>query len=420
MSKTLILSVGGSLSPLICSIHHHEPENIIFFTSTETEPHVQEILRRVGLNNIRNTEKIVTESPEDINLCLKAILSKLPEILARWKTDIQDIIVDYTGGTKPMSSALVLGTIHYTKCFSYIGAKDERSRNKNGIGVVVDGQEKVIILENPWDELALEEKKKICFLFNSGRYFEAKQACDEAATKASERQRSLFIILKRFSEAYHKWDAFDYKPALHDLRRAIHQLEDVCSQLPDRHGLVGFLENARENERFLKTSEELKKEEFRLLDLLANARRRARLEHRYDDALVRLYRALEKRAQMELGKYGLEASDINLALVPSSIREEIRSKYYNERKGKIEVSLYAAYSLLKALEEEKGASEIGHRFFEYYETLLVPVIDQRNKSIIVHGDVLIDEDKFYKAWGNSLQFLQIDENLLPQFPHLKF
>ncbi len=100
-----------------------------------------------------------------------------------------------------------------------------------------------------------------------------------------------------------------------------------------------------------------------MLDLLANAKRRAEQEHRYDDALVRLYRALEKRVQLELKAYNLDTSNIKLELVPDKLKHELKLKYYNERKNRIETPLYPAYCLLKALEEEKELyNGIGHRF----------------------------------------------------------
>ncbi len=351
MGKTLILSVGGSLSPIIFSIKHHQPDKIIFFTSKETEKQISEILQQIDLNQTHYFDKIITYSAENINDCLKAILSRLPEILARWQTTPDDIIVDYTGGTKSMSSALVIGTVEYTKCFSYIGGKDEQSRNKDGIGVVIDGKEKILIIKNPWDELALEAKKKLCFLFNLGRYGAAKEVAEQAEAKVSGREKSLFTVIKSFCDIYYHWDAFRYKTASHNLKKAIRELEDICCQLPNHHSLVRFLDKTKENEEFLniliydtkerqltkarndiddeiKMAPEKRDMHF-LLDLLANAKRRARLEQRYDDALVRLYRAIEKRAQMELTKYNLKADDIKLNLIPEKIKKEIHRKYYN-------------------------------------------------------------------------------------------
>jgi|GEM_PF-432409 len=424
MAKTLIISVGGSLPPIIYSINIHCPANIIFFASVDTEPQITEVLRQLKLNELKNLEKIITLSAEDIGECLKSILLKLPDIVRRWQLNPEDIIVDYTGGTKSMSAALVLGTIEYTHCFSYIGGE---KRNKDGVGTVINGQERALILNNPWDQLALYEKKKISVLFNLGRYSLAKEAAEEAAKKISPREKPIFNILKDLSEAYHKWDMFDYKGASHTLQRVRRDLEIFCSYAgvpSDFHSLLNMI---KENERFLEVLRRdvrndedqkvgIEKQKFYLLDMLANAKRRALKENRYDDAIVRLYRVLELRAQGELKKYGLDSSDIRLDLVPVKIREEVNSRYFNERKKRVEVPLYAAYQIIKAIEADRDIKGVGHLFFENYEKLLAPIIDFRNKSIIVHGQEKIDKEKFNLAWQNLLKFLEIEENFLPEFP----
>jgi len=423
MPKTLILSVGGSLSPLIYSINQNCPENIVFFASLDTEPQITEIMRQINLNTIKNFEKIITTLPENIGECLKSITLKLPEIIDRWQLNPEDIIVDYTGGTKSMSAALVLGTIEYTHCFSYIGGE---KRNKEGVGTVIDGQERMLILNNPWDQLAIIEKKKISILFNSGRYLSAKEEAEKAVRKVSFPERPLFNILKDLSETYYKWDMFDYKGAAHYLQRARHALEIYCSHPGVQADFLSLLTQVKENEKFLNSlrnveeeTTEIEKLTYFLLDILANAKRRAYKENRYDDAIIRLYRVLELKAQIELKRYGLVASDIKTELLPEKIRNDIYFKYFNERKGRVEVPLYGCYQIIKSIEEDKGEKAIGHRFFEEYEQLINPIIDFRNKCIIVHGTERIDREKFHVAWQNLLKFLEIDEKCLPEFPQLK-
>jgi len=437
MKKLLIISVGGTISPIIYSIKHHNPNNIIFFTSLETETQIAEIFRRNELKDFENFEKIVTPSAEDINLCMGSILNRLPEILSRWGIGFYEVIVDYTGGTKSMSSALVLATIEYTKCFSYIGGE---KRNKDGIGVVINGQERALILKNPWDELAIEEKKKICLLFNSGRYLAAKEVAERTINKVSQREKPFFEILKRLINGYYMWDSFKYNAAQNDLSWAKRELKICCTQLHNRHNLFLLLNKIEDNEKFLKKilsksehngpittdqtnngegAEDIKREEHRLYDMLANAKRRAILENRYDDAIVRIYSVLEKKAQLELKKYGIEASNINPILLPKSIRNEIETKCFNEKKKKIEVGLYNGYKILKAKEEEIEEKGVGYRFFENFEKLIKPILNLRNSSIIVHGENPLDEKKFNSAWVNCLEFLEIEEKQLPQFPILE-
>lgn len=415
MAKTLILSIGGSPPPLVFSIKHHQPENVIFFASKETEKEITKILDQLLRENFRlkNHEKIITPSSEDLNTCLRSLLSKLPEIFSRWNISPEDLIVDYTGGTKTMSSALVLATINQTSTFSYISGEE---RDKDGIGVVIDGKEKMLRIKNPWDELAIEERKRIQLLFNSGRYSLAKETAESAKQKVSEKERSFYEMLSTLIDSYLLWDSFKYNEARNKMGRAIHDLEMCCSTLDSSHPLSKLLNHMKENIEFLKN---IDSEKNRVLDLLSNAKRRAEIESRYDDAIIRIYRAIEKFAQLELKKHGLDASNIDENSLPQSIRKEIKEKYFNERKRKIQTPLYGSCTILKAIEEEKGEKGFGHRFFEKYTELNNGIIENRNLSVIVHGENPLNKEKFEKAWKTALEFLEIREEDLPKFPELK-
>lgn len=415
MPKTLILSVGGSISPLIFSIKHHAPENIIFFASKESETQIEEILTQIIQQEIKpkNHEKIITLSAEDLNICLSSLLTKLPEILSRWNVSPEELIVDYTGGTKSMSSALVLATVEGTTTFSYIGGK---ARNKDGLGVVIDGKEKMLRINNPWDELAIEEKKKINLLFNSGRYYLAKETAERAKGKVSVKEKPFFEMISILIDSYRLWDSFEYAEARNKMGKAIHDLKMCCAKLDLSNHLSLLLEHVRKNHEFLSQIESGKNQ---ILDLLSNAKRRAENEARYDDAIVRIYRAIEKSAQMELKeKCNLDASDIKIELLPQSIKEEIKQKYFNERKNKIQTPLYGSFHILKAIEKEKGEKGLGHRFFEKERELNNSIIENRNLSIIVHGEKPLDKGKFERAWNSVLEFLEIQEEQLPKFPEL--
>jgi hypothetical protein len=64
-----------------------------------------------------------------------------------------------------MSVALALAAVAHGFCFSYVGGGKERT--KNGVGIVINGQEQVYSCINPWDFLAVEEKKRSRFCLTS-------------------------------------------------------------------------------------------------------------------------------------------------------------------------------------------------------------------------------------------------------------
>ncbi|MHA1294249.1 MAG: TIGR02710 family CRISPR-associated CARF protein [Promethearchaeota archaeon] len=411
MPKTLILSVGGSISPLICSINHHKPEYIIFFTSTETKEQVTVILQN-ATHKPKGHDFIITESSEFLNVCLNKLLSQLPEKIRIWNIKPEETIIDYTGGTKSMSAALVLATIELSSNFSYVGGEE---RNKNGIGVVIDGKEKMLYLKNPWDELAILEKKKINILFNSARYQLARDTALKAAEKVSEKNQAFFKMLALLIEGYMLWDSFKYKDALHKINNAVSKLKIYCAGLDNSHPWHSLLKQIEKNAEFLMN---IKKEENIILDILANAKRRAEIENKYDDAVVRIYRTLEKKARLELKFYGIDTSNVDINKVPLSIREEVKSKYLSEDNKRIKIPQYASYLILKEIEKEKGIKKYGYKYFEEEKTLIKEIMNYRNLSIIVHGDNPIDEQKYERAWKNILEFLDIKEENLPIFPQL--
>ncbi len=62
--------------------------------------------------------------------------------------------------------------------------------------------------------------------------------------------------------------------------------------------------------------------EFLIYDLLGSAKRCADLEKKYDDAVARLYRVLEKIAQVALEKRGINDSDVKPEQIPEGLRDE--------------------------------------------------------------------------------------------------
>lgn len=115
----------------------------------------------------RHYDWIVTPNAELLSECYRHLVKKIPEMIEKWELDLGDICVDYTGGTKTMSVALALATIDKSCCYSYVGGGE---RSKGGVGVVIDGNERMYFLENPWDEIAQVEKREACILFNKARY----------------------------------------------------------------------------------------------------------------------------------------------------------------------------------------------------------------------------------------------------------
>ena len=149
-------------------------------------------------------------------------------------------------------------------------------------------------------------------------------------------------------------------------------------------------------------------------DLIANAKRRAELEHKYEDAMARLYRALEALAQYQLySKYGIKTSNVNQNKLPDVLKEYFKNKYFDDTKNKVQIPLYASYQLLKELKDE-----LGHNFFMQYDNKIKPILDLRNSSLLAHGFNSVKKETYRKMYTVLLDFTGIKQEALPEHPVL--
>lgn len=153
-----------------------------------------------------------------------------------------------------------------------------------------------------------------------------------------------------------------------------------------------------QNKRFLgKLLNANEKEPYWIADLINNAKRRGDIEHKFDDAVARLYRTVELIAQYRLRKeYKLEPSNLNVESIPQVLREKWGITKADE---KIKIALEGDYELLAA----KGDS-IGKKFTEDKE--FGGLLSKRNCSILAHGLEPLNKEVYQKLLGKTLDLAQ--------------
>src|SRR5690349_370720 len=138
MSTILILPVGGSSAPVVTAISNYNPEYVVFIASANQEgrpgtrttidgpgnvcdvraaqkcPHCKEeisahqakpaIVSQAGLGN--SQYEIHEVAPDELNDCYTTCRRVLADLRTRYPH--ARLVADYTGGTKTMSTALVL------------------------------------------------------------------------------------------------------------------------------------------------------------------------------------------------------------------------------------------------------------------------------------------------------------------------
>lgn len=404
--KAMIVSVGGTPQPVIKAICEYKPQFVSYFASHDSCDKVIEIDNEVKKQGVECKKEItLTDDVNDLNMCYHKAVEAVKRVIKKGYTK-DETIVDYTGGTKNMSVALALASINYGFSFSYVGGEE---RTKNGLGIVIDGKEKIYQSINPWDFLAIEEKKQISYLFNNYHFKASKDICDRLAEK-SGKLKYFFRKLGFIIDMYYKWDLFMYPQAFQSLnKKDIYELEDhedikVKQFAKETFDLRSYLENLSNNHN--KPSIEL------IHDLFSNAERRFE-QGKYDDAVLRLYRIVEMIAQYILIKeFEIDTSNVNLSLVPEQIREELLR--YKDENNKVKIGLHQSYSLLKALNHD-----IGHLFEKEFNNFR-KIQNARNSSFLAHGFTTPNDATYnsLKDFIIKLNFINLDR--LPKFPKLEF
>uniref|UniRef100_A0A831UE25 TIGR02710 family CRISPR-associated protein n=1 Tax=Geobacter metallireducens TaxID=28232 RepID=A0A831UE25_GEOME len=422
--KVLLVSVGGSPAPVVYTINQHRPEYVIFFASRDSrEKAVAEVLPNLDYRP-RDHQFIVTPNEQDLEACARALLQELPKTLDVWRLGFDDLGADYTGGTKTMSAAVVLALSRRVESFSYVGGIE---RDKAGLGVVIDGREQMLYCRNPWDTMAVDTLREMALLFNRCRFQSVMDRAREAARRADAR-RPFFEAMAFVSEGFYCWDAFEYRNGMKQLKRGESMLRDLTAMVGDSpakrfHGDVAECLSVlgKVVEELDALSVPMGGGEARpaidgrrlLADLVANAVRRADVEHRYEDAVARLYSAIEKMAKVRLRV----AHDIdNSRVAPDRIPDPVKRGDWVRRCAEegagsaLKLPLFKSFELLHDLGDPLGKA------FRCREEELKKILDVRNKSLVAHGFEPVRSKTYEKMLAIALDFLGAGKDALPRFP----
>lgn len=413
MNVLLIATVGGSPEPIVAALKHWQPARVIFVVSPESYSLVDQI------RGLSATEGFVVaegafdlvdiEDAQDFGTSV-AILRELDEPVTKWEQRSSEhrVVVELTGGTKAMTSALAIVARRWPCTFSYVGGLD---RTKGGVGVVVSGTERVVHAANPWNSLGYQAIEDACLAFDTSSFFIAAEYLKRARTNTEDHQlkRELSAVL-HVVEGYHAWDRFKHGDSLDSLTKARTSGNDLTSALGSILGKQVLTSIDRHLEHLRKVVEVGPSRVF-LVDLLANARRRA-AEGRFEDAVARLYRVTEAAAQMRLRETHAipNTNSVEYASVPESLAKKWREDGLREP---LKLGLVRAYELLSAL-----GDELGDRFNALGLGEKGSPLSARNMSILAHGFDPVGKELFPKLWERVIELVEIDERELPEFPKL--
>ncbi len=414
----LLINIGGTPAPVAFAIDHYRPEKVIFFASRSSRTEIETKVRPLAKYAWIDQEIITTSDFQDLTTCLEILSRELPRCLDNLGLEPEQLRVDYTGGTKTMSAALVLGTIDLPVEYSYVGGK---IRTKEGLGTVLDGSEALLLNPNPWDTLALDLKRRMARQFSQARFAEARQTAELAMQRVSPDHKGLFEDFRALFDAYLRWSLFDYTKVEGPLRKATAgllragepSLSGFLNQVEADTARLGLIVPAF---KAMQRGSDGDPEGIRalLVDLVINAVRTVRLASRPDDGVARLYSAIEKFAKSALKTRGIDNSHSDPEQIPEALRDDFQHRFRNPADDTLRFGLDASYRLLAALEDPLGQVYIQH------EKELSQLLNVRNGSLMVHGWSPVSEAVFDRMLAIALEFLCMAEDELPALPELRF
>ena len=416
--KALILSCGGSPKPLKDCINEFDADLVYFLHSDDSKEITCEIINDTNLSKDQYKLKHVTNHES-----LDESFAKSREIIKELQKDYDEILVDFTGGTKPMVAGLVLAAIGENCQYSYVGGKGIDSRDKNGLGIVKDGFEEIKQQKDPYDLFAVMEFEKGMDFFNRYQFGAAKINFQEATKKLeSKNLKALASLYLQLVDLYDLWDKFNNKTEKnHTLNSILSQIYDKINSSENLKNYLNeeypdFIPQIQNNIEFLKLKisrrGKIKPEDVKyyLPDLLNNAKRRIE-EGKYDDAVARLYRAIELIAQTSLVEQDLiDVNTLNSHAMFQIDNRKLNKTYnfklqqlllswpeYNQSKKSLKITLQKSYKLLNVL---------GIDFAKDYlnDDDLSNKIGLRNRSILAHGLTAISEDDANDLYEKVLNY----------------
>jgi CRISPR-associated protein (TIGR02710 family) len=250
-------------------------------------------------------------------------------------------------------------------------------------------------------------------LFDQHAYLAAANLAAATMKRVSrlDRKREL-SSLEQLAKALDAWDRFDHTTSRNLLESVRRSANDLRAALGPTRGDRVLAGAAQLVTHLGQLGQSRPPSREHVLDLLANAKRR-KDEGRFDDAVARLYRALEAIAQVALKEgHGVESTErVPLEKVPEPLRTTWAARAND---GVVKLGLQDDYALLAALGDPVGQRFQGAGLSDPTKSPLVT----RNRSILAHGFERVPATVFDTLWTSALSLANVDMASLPSFPVL--
>jgi len=388
--RILVLNVGKPENRDVAqrsetvALREAQPDYVVFVGSHPTRSqagsveYVDEYVRLVSLSPDRY-EVLVLPDPDDLVDCYQRLVLCLEGLRARFPG--AELLADYTAGTKTMSAALALAAVDNEQSPE---VKLRLVRGQRGQeATVIPGTESFVAVPGIHD---LRARRLVSRARDALERFDY-AAADRLLGQALQREispslRGQLERVRNLCRAFDAWDRYDlertatllgiYREDWYQWLKVLQQLQGVTRaftakenrQSPDQPRLIDL--------------DQLRDPYVAVEDLLLNAERRA-AQGRYDDAMARVYRALELFVQLRLWLgHRIDTGDVDLTRLPEDLRSQYATRL--ERGRPLTLALLQAWDVLAAFPDDPLAD-----WLRAERGRLLDWTRHRNYSLLAHG-----------------------------------
>ena len=383
--RGMIVSVGGSLEPVISAINSYknEVDRIIFLCSdtgdqnTSTKYWVDDKIpdlkntksyagkNILSLTNYNGDYEVLGVAPDDLN----SIYSELEKKYLEFFSSYYEVIAEFSAGTKMMSASLVLLASNYDN----VRLTFHLSKRRNTIKI--EGKSTLVHIDLE-KILAGKLFRQVSGLWENYYYQSAIVVIDDFLKKhcINPEFRNILVKYREISMVFSLWDRFRFQDAV----KALEPYKDIY---PEHLKVLQNLANIHPANNG-----------YRLDEIIRNARRRAHNEE-YDNASARVYRAFELLGQILLWKfYDIDTSSLTFSKLKELRVEKI--EYWRKKtdeKGNLKIGLIDDYKLLSSLPATK---DFVTPVFDKEVNRMMEMLKSRNNSILAHGLNAVIKEEF--------------------------
>lgn len=412
-TKALLLAVQADPAPAIAILQQLNPDGVCFFLH-ESHKNVVESQIHPALSRMpQRWDWILTPSPESFPACHKALAQGLGPLLTTWNVVPGELVIDLTGATAGMASAMLLAGFPYsTKVFLFPASQPpsgEHLAEETG-----KRSSQAENSENPWDEEAPRMRREACHHFTQGAYEAAARGFHTLEYRVSGGLKPFYRALADVAQGYGQWDQLLYRSAWEKLKGGIKALElaSVWGGPPGMDRLIkGLKGNLVFLERIVLDSKDVKASVA--VDLLAWAKRRGDRGRDLEAATQVLLRALEAFAQSRLFiQYHQKSWDVNPEQLPEDLQDTCRSQYLNELDGKYRLPLTAQFQALAGF-----GDPMGQRFVTDWPKMK-SLFDAADHALLGYGFEPVKPERFHQLYDLVVILSGVVPTDLPEFPSL--